>query len=133
MNSERTEYRYSRYGFRSNVPLISNQDQLLSYFDNKFDNIEVDCNCECKSECDCDCCCEEIKEAITNTLNENLNEKFCEVHHHIEDAKQTLCCKICCAKKDIERHIDDTVETINFAQNFSDLNQQVQEILEKLG
>lgn len=131
MNDDKAGYRYRRYGFRSNVPLISTRDQWMSYFDDRFENIDTTCECECN--CDGGCGCDDIKEAITEAINENLDEKFCHVHHHIEDAKEQISCKVCCAKKAIIKHIDDTVETINFAQNFSDLNEQVQEILEKLG
>ena len=50
-----------------------------------------------------------------------------------EDAEKHLCCDICCAKNDIKNHIDEKIEPImEFETNFSDLNAQVQEILNKI-
>ena len=54
------------------------------------------------------------------------------VHKHIEDAKEHLCCDVYCAKNDIKNHIDHKIDTINFEEQFSNLNEQVTEILNRL-
>ena len=118
----KTDYR--RYKFFDKVPLISCKDQMKSYFDNKFGAIDIDIDTE------------EIKETIVNTidssLDSSLDSKLNKVHKHIEDAKEHLCCDVYCAKNDIKNHIDHKIDTINFEEQFSNLNEQVTEILNKL-
>ena len=74
----------------------------------------------------------EIKETIEDTLNGSLDSKFCKVHKHIEEAKDHLCCDICCAKKDIKKHIDEKFDAANFEEEFSNLNEQAEAIIQKL-
>ena len=122
----KTDYR--RDEFFDKVPLISCKDQMKLYLDNKFGAIDVDIDTE------------EIKETIVNTidssldstLNSTLDNKLNKVHKHIEDAKEHLCCDVFCAKNDIKKHIDNKIDTINFEEQFSNLNEQVTEILNKL-
>ena len=119
----KTDYR--RDEFFDKVPLISCKDQMKLYFDNKFGAIDIDIDSE------------EIKETIVNTidssLDSSLDSKLNKVHKHIEDAKEHLCCDVYCAKNDIKNHIDHKIDTINFEEQFSNLNEQVTEILNKLG
>lgn len=118
----RTDYRCDK--FCDKVPLISCKDQMKLYFDNKFGAIDIDIDSE------------EIKETIVNTidssLDSSLDSKLNKVHKHIEDAKEHLCCDVYCAKNDIKNHIDHKIDTINFEEQFSNLNEQVTEILNKL-
>ena len=122
----KTDYR--RYKFFDKVPLISCKDQMKSYFDNKFGAIDIDIDTE------------EIKETIVNTIDSSLNStldstldsKLNKVHKHIEDAKEHLCCDVFCAKNDIKKHIDKKIDPINFEEQFSNLNEQVTEILSRL-
>ena len=122
----KTDYR--RDEFFDKVPLISCKDQMKLYFDNKFGAIDIDIDTE------------EIKETIVNTidssldstLNSTLDNKLNKVHQHIEDAKEHLCCDVFCAKNDIKKHIDNKIDTINFEEQFSNLNEQVTEILNRL-
>ena len=118
----KTDYRC--YKFFDKVPLISCKDQMKSYFDNKFGAIDIDIDSE------------EIKETIVNTidssLDSSLDSKLNKVHKHIEDAKEHLCCDVYCAKNDIKNHIDHKIDTINFEEQFSNLNEQVTEILNRL-
>lgn len=122
----KTDYRCDE--FFDKVPLISCKDQMKLYLDNKFGAIDVDIDTE------------EIKETIVNTidssldstLNSTLDNKLNKVHKHIEDAKEHLCCDVFCAKNDIKKHIDNKIDTINFEEQFSNLNEQVTEILNKL-
>ena len=124
----KTDYR--RDEFFDKVPLISCKDQMKLYFDNKFGAIDIDVDIDT----------EEIKETIVNTidssldstLNSTLDSKLDKVHKHIEDAKEHLCCDVFCAKNDIKKHIDNKIDTINFEEQFSNLNEQVTEILNKL-
>lgn len=137
--------KYRTYGYRGNVPFIPFKQQFdqkwTAYFegkfnhvddrfdnvDNKIDNIDVDVNVDVDTE--------GIRQTIVETLAgqlEGLNEKFCEIHTHINEAKCHLCCDICCAKKEINKHIDDKFEAVNFERKFSDLNDQVTEILSRL-
>ena len=122
----KTDYRC--YKFFDKVPLISCKDQMKSYFDNKFGAIDIDIDTE------------EIKETIVNTIDSSLNStldstldsKLNKVHKHIEDAKEHLCCDVYCAKNDIKKHIDKKIDPINFEEQFSNLNEQVTEILSRL-
>ena len=122
----KTDYRC--YKFFDKVPLISCKDQMKSYFDNKFGAIDIDIDTE------------EIKETIVNTIDSSLNStldstldsKLNKVHKHIEDAKEHLCCDVFCAKNDIKKHIDKKIDPINFEEQFSNLNEQVTEILNRL-
>ena len=118
----RTDYRRDK--FCDKVPLISCKDQMKLYFDNKFGSIDIDIDSE------------EIKETIVNTINSSidssLDSKLNKVHKHIEDAKEHLCCDVYCAKNDIKNHIDHKIDTINFEEQFSNLNEQVTEILSRL-
>ena len=118
----KTDYR--RDEFFDKVPLISCKDQMKLYLDNKFGAIDIDIDTE------------EIKETIVNTidssLDSSLDSKLNKVHKHIEDAKEHLCCDVFCAKNDIKKHIDNKIDTINFEEQFSNLNEQVTEILNKL-
>ena len=118
----KTDYRCDK--FCDKVPLISCKDQMKLYFDNKFGAIDIDIDSE------------EIKETIVNTidssLDSSLDSKLNKVHKHIEDAKEHLCGDVYCAKNDIKKHIDNKIDTINFEEQFSNLNEQVTEILNKL-
>ncbi len=71
---------------------------------------------------------EDVKEGVINEINaseENIVNK-------IEDAKEHLCCDICCSKNEIINHIDSKIDAVNFEEEFSNLNEQVAEILRKL-
>ena len=118
----KTDYR--RDEFFDKVPLISCKDQMISYLEGKFGSIDIDIDSD------------EIKETIVNTidstLNSTLDSKLDKVHKHIEDAKEHLCCDVFCAKNDIKKHIDKKIDPINFEEQFSNLNEQVTEILNKL-
>lgn len=115
----KTEYRGWR--FFDKVPLISREDQWKYYFDGKFDGISVDIDAD------------EIRETIETALDDGLDCKLGKVHKHIEDAKEHLCCDICHSKNDIKRHIDSKIDPIHFEEQFSNLNEQVAEILNRLG
>ena len=118
----KTDYRRDK--FFDNVPLISCKDQMISYLEGKFGSIDIDIDSD------------EIKETIVNTIDSTLNStldgKLDKVHKHIEDAKEHLCCDVYCAKNDIKKHIDNKIDTINFEEQFSNLNEQVTEILNRL-
>ena len=122
----KTDYRRDK--FFDNVPLISCKDQMISYLEGKFGSIDIDIDSD------------EIKETIVNTIDSTLNStldstldnKLDKVHKHIDDAKEHLCCDVYCAKNDIKKHIDNKIDAINFEEQFSNLNEQVTEILNRL-
>lgn len=131
---------YRRYCFFDRVPLISCKDQIRSYLENKFASINIDTD--------------EIKDVIETTIEnimetdfgnnfqevhrhideakDDVNSNFQSLNDHIEEAKDHLCCDICCAKNDIKRYIDDKIDPINFQEQFSNLNEQVVRILNKI-
>lgn len=109
---------YRGWKFWDKVSLIPKDQQWKYYFDGKFGSIDVDS--------------EEIKETIENTLDCSLDCKFHRVHEHIEEAKNHLCCDICCSRNDIKKHIDKKFDDINFEEEFSNLNEQVETIINKL-
>ena len=123
----RTDYR--GWKFRDKVPLISKDSLWKAYFEDKFANIDVDVDFDE----------DKIIQTITDTINENLDnldlgleQDFQELHRHIEESKEHLCCDICCAKNNIKQHIDNKIDPINFEEKFSNLNEQAELILQKL-
>ena len=116
---------YRGWKFRDKVPLIPRDRIWKAYFDGKFGSIDVDVDIDEEKLADL------VEETFENAF-EGLDGKFCKVHKHIEDAKDHLCCDICCAKKDIKKHIDDKFDEIDFEQHFSNLNEQAEIIIQKL-
>ncbi len=114
------EYRGWRY--QDDIPLITKDKQWADYFDAKFAGIDIDVDIDT----------DEIKEVIEDTINENFEGKFDGIYERIDHAENHLCCDICCAKNKIIKHIDDKIDPINFEEKFSNLNEQVEEILQKL-
>lgn len=111
---------YRGWRFLDKVPLISRDEQWKSYFDSKFSDIDVDVDIDTDG----------IVEDVADALKDILDDELCCVHKHIEDAKKHLCCDICHAKNDIKSHIDEKIEPImQFEEQFSDLNEQVQTII----
>lgn len=155
--AKRTDFKYRTYGFFGKVPLININSQWKNYFDNKFNNIDVSIDTEelennikqtvidytVQSR-------DDIKEHVTNTTDKakneiiekidnidinvdvNMDEQFNKLHNHIDEAKDDLTCKICCAKNEIEKHVSKTAKNLHLDEKFSDLNEQVTEILKKL-
>lgn len=129
---------YRGWRFRDKVPLITKDTQWRQYFDSKFANIDIDCDFD--FDFDPNQIIEPIQNSIevnvqngVETLETHIDEKLCRVHEHIEEAKDHLCCDICCAKNDIKNHIDEKIEPIMlFEEEFSNLNEQVQTIIDKL-
>lgn len=113
---------YRGWKFWDKVPLIPRDQQWKAYFEGKFGAIDVDVDIDT----------DEIKETIQNTINNSLEGKLCQVHKHIEEAKEHLCCDICHAKCDVKQHIDNKFDAINFEEQFSNLNEQVETIIQKL-
>jgi len=112
---------YRGWIYRDKVPFIPREQQWIDYFNSKFDGIDVDVDVDIDTD------------AITQSIKDELESSLCCVHKHIEEAKKHLCCDICYAKKDIKKHIDEKIEPIMlFEENFSNLNEQVQQILDKI-
>lgn len=158
MADKRTDYR--PWEFADNVQLIPREVQWKTYFDKKFGDIDIDIDMdefkgiveevvetniepvninieEAKTEINNSITdskeeiithIDEAKEDVINEINaseENIVNK-------IEDAKEHLCCDICCSKNEIINHIDSKIDAVNFEEEFSNLNEQVAEILRKL-
>ena len=110
------------YNYDDDVPLISRFDMLLAKVGCKCGDAGAGKGVDIK----------EIKTTIKEALNENLDEKFKEVHTHLDKAKEHICCDICCATSNTNKHIDRKFKEANFEEKFSDLNEQVKEIINKL-
>ena len=119
MHTGNNKTHYRGWLFRDDVPLIPRDYQWMGFLEEKIDGIGVNV--------DVDIDVDEIKQAVEDTINENLGDKFCKVHHHIEEAKEHLCCDICCARKDIKKHIDNKMDY--FDEQFSNLNEQAETII----
>lgn len=140
---------YPSWNFCDKVPLVNKDEQWVSYFEEKFGNIDVDIDydkfkeivdtsvSENIQEVDehIDNSKEEIIEKINTTsedVKESLNTNIDSVKEQVSETEKELACKICCAKNDINKHIDEKIDPIQFEEKFSNLNEQVGEILKKL-
>ena len=140
---------YRGWLFRDKVPLITKDKMWKKYFDTKFGDIDIDVDSmteEIKDTVETtienglnnglDTMTEQVKETVETTIENSLNtgfeSKLCGVHKHIEDAKNHICCDICHAKKDIKQHVNNKFEAINFEEQFSNLNEQAEIIINKL-
>lgn len=119
---------YRRWKFWDKVPLITKDAQWKRYFDGKFDAIDVDVDVDIDTK--------PIEDAVETTINNILENAFesglNRVHEHIDEAKEHLCCDICCARNDVKKHMDDVLDSIDFEEKFSNLNEQARTIIEKL-
>jgi hypothetical protein len=125
------------YGYMDDTSLSSRCDQIKEYLDEKMGSTSK--------------ITDTIKETITDSMS-TYDEKFCCTNCHIERAKKEIINKIdnqgsgsgCCCKlatkedvknaiEEINEHTDSKFDEMNFNQQFSDLNQQVREIKNKLG
>lgn len=125
------------YGYMADISLSSRCDQIKDYLDEKLGSTSK--------------ITDTIKETIIDSMS-TYDEKFSYTNTHIEDAKNEIvnvidchgsgsgcCCQL--ATKDdvnnaiekINEHTDHKFDEINFIQQFSDLNQQVKEINNKIG
>lgn len=126
---------YRGWKFRDKVPLIPRDQQWKHYFDSKFDAIDVDVTVDIDTDEIINAIGDKIDETFDgfdDILNTTLDTKLVDVHKHIEDAKSHLCCDICCAKNDIKTHIDNKFNAVNFEEQFSNLNEQAERIIQKL-
>ena len=129
-----------RWGFCDRVKLIPKDVQWKNYFDDKFDNIEVNVDTEdLKHDIEetiqasvTEAVGSSVETAVENAVENNIDPKLCKIHKHIEDAKDHLCCDICCSKNEIIRHIDEKPDPVDFVEEFSNLNEQVAQINRKL-
>lgn len=134
------ENEYKEYGFDDKVPLIDKCSQMYGYFEQKFSGVSVDTDV--------------IENTITNTIENSMSDmncKFCGVNNHINNAKNEIIhelkhveAKMPCTcnfttkddvKKavcDINKHTDEKFDEIDFSKQFSDLNQQVRELNDKI-
>ena len=123
---------YRGWRFRDKVPLIPREQQWFSYFNSKFDDIDIDVDVDIDTD--------DLKQYFKTTIEEDLSSVHehidnaeCHINTHIDEAKCHLCCKINDAKNNINHHIDEKIEPIlHFEENFSNLNEQVQQILGRL-
>lgn len=92
----KTDYRC--YKFFDKVPLISCKDQMISYFNGKFESIDIDT--------------EEIKQTIINTIDDSLDDKVSEIHTHIDTTKDDISNEINSSEERIDTHIDEAKDDI---------------------
>lgn len=126
---------YRAYGFREDNRLISRMTQFEEYMDEKFANITVDdSNIE-----------NVVKESVENSLS-GIECEFKKVHGHIDCAenhiidaieknsdkvctchlatKEDICHAVC----DINRHVDEKFDEVDFLKQFSDLNEEIRNL-----
>lgn len=119
---------YRPYEYDYDVPYIGRTGVIENYLDKKFAGISVDKD--------------EIKETIETSVTESLGNidcKFCSVHNHIDRAKNEIinnsesgCTCNLATKEDvtnavtqINAHVDEKFDEVDFLRQFSDLNQQI--------
>lgn len=119
---------YRRYGYKSDVGMISKSEQLKNYLDEKFANVSVD------------------TDVITNTINTAIDEsmdcQFRGVNCHIENAKNEIINNLSCSanpcaatKQDIadavtqiNSHTDEKFNEVDFLKQFQDINEQIKNL-----
>lgn len=116
----KTDYR--RYKFFDKVPLISCKDQMVSYFDSKFDSIDIDTD--------------EIKQTIINTIDDSLEDKVSEIHTHIDTAKDDISNEINSSEEKIDAHIDEVKDNIsevkdNISNEISSSEKKIQNYIDE--
>lgn len=133
---------YKRYGYDDNVPYKSSCESIKEYLDDKFAGVNgVD-----KKEIH-DTITESMKESMSG-VNRQLNgikhDIHCsthvivdEIHEHSgggcgECLVDAITEKLDDAVKRVNDHTDKRFDGVNFEQHFSDLNDQVAEILGKM-
>ena len=119
---------YRPYEYNYDTSYVGRAGVIENYLDKKFAGISVDKN--------------EIKETIETSVSESLGNidcKFCSVHNHIERAKNEIientgsgCTCNLATKEDvanavtqINTHVDEKFNEVDFLKQFSDLNQQI--------
>lgn len=123
---------YKRYDYNTDVGLIGRTEQFIDYIDNKLDNFSINTD--------------EIKETVKESVDESMKEINCNIKHvnyHIEEAKNEIInnmsdcgghicdCNIA-TKADINKavcqinqHVDEKFDEIDFLKQFSDLNEEI--------
>lgn len=132
MNKNDINTDYGRWKFFDKVPLIPKDTQWKSYFEQKFADIDIDIDVDELKEVIEETVETSVTTSVDEAMGEKLDNKIGGVHRHIEDAKDDLSCKICCAKNNINHHIDEKFDEINFTEQFSNLNEQAEIIIQKL-
>ena len=113
----KTDYR--RYKFFDKVPLISCKDQMISYFNGKFDSIDIDTD--------------EIKQTIINTIDDSLDDKLSEIHTHIDTTKDDISNEINSSEERIDTHIDEVKDNITneISNKISSSEEKIQNYIEE--
>lgn len=131
-----------RYGFCEKVPFKSSCENIKEYLDEKLNGISGPSQSE-------------IRDTITSSVNSSMsdikrglhnidrhithaeNHIIDEIHIHANDG--CCCCGGGMSENDIEtivarvnQHTDEKFEEVDIAKNFSDLNEQVAEIMDKI-
>lgn len=125
---------YKRYGYDTDVGLIGRTEQLIDHIDSKLDNININTD--------------DIKNTIKESVDDSMQTVNCNIKHvnyHIENAKNEIINNITCGstctcnlatKDDIDKavcninnHVDEKFNEIDFLKQFSDLNEQIKEAI----
>lgn len=107
------------------------------YLDSPFIPLKGDCNCECNSV-DID----SIKNAIDESLDDKLKHINCHINcatstiiNEIKESNQEICLCNMATKKDIinavneiNTHVDEKFNEIDFIKQFDNLNNQLENI-----
>lgn len=126
---------YRAYEFTDDTPYVGRTAQIKEYLDSKFANIDIDT--------------EKVDRTIRHSVHESLKDvdcQFCGVHKHIECAKNEIIenqggCGGCCemaTKQDIQEavaainaHTDSKFDEVDIPGEFADLNELVQQIVNR--
>lgn len=119
---------YRPYEYDYDTAYVGRTGVIENYLDKKFAGISIDKK--------------EIRETIETSVEKSLGNidcKFCSVHNHIEKAKNEIidkgssgCTCNLATKEDvanavtqINTHVDEKFNEVDFLKQFSDLNQQI--------
>lgn len=137
MENISTEYR--KYKFCDNVPLIPKENQWKEYLDSKFDDIDIDIDIDTDDMSEkieiISKHIDEVKKEVTEIVSNQtdvINKAKESVEYKIDTAKDNINCNICCTAKGIKKHIVNKIDSFKFEEKFSNLNDQVSEIINKL-
>lgn len=154
------KHNYKVYNYCEDNKLITRTEQIKNHIDEKFKHLDIDIDDDVIKDTIKDSIDNAIGESFQDTIENNIKETITEslgcvdkhLHHincHIECAKNTIVDKIeehnhclfnVATKDDIEKavdlvntHTNRKFKEIDFEKKFSDLNEQIKELVNNSG